>query len=110
MCDFAAHPPLEPLPADEFVLDTPALRAFVGEVCGRIADAPDARGAAEAIGPLFAATPNHRTASEFQDFFPSQVSARAAADLNDIDMDVPDVFNSGKVRRRQQREPLNQGE
>jgi len=48
--------------------------------------------------PLKRASPtlNHPTASEFQDFFPSQVSALAAADLNDIDMDVPDVFNSGQ--------------
>jgi len=48
------------------------------------------------FGPLFAATPDHPAASAFQDFFPSQVSALAAADLNDIDMKVPDVFNSGQ--------------
>jgi hypothetical protein len=48
------------------------------------------------FGPLFAASSNHPVAPAFHEFLPSQVSALAAADLNDIDMDVHDAFNSGQ--------------
>jgi predicted metal-dependent enzyme (double-stranded beta helix superfamily) len=51
MCDPGL---LEPLDADEFVLDTPALRSFVGEVRHRIGHAAGAADACESIRPLFA--------------------------------------------------------
>jgi hypothetical protein len=48
------------------------------------------------FGPLFAAASNHSAAAAFREFFPSQVPALTAGDLNAIDMDVPDVFNTGQ--------------
>src|SRR3954447_10558252 len=51
MCDFGHD--LEPLEADEWVLDTPRVRAFVGAVRERIAEAADPPGAVAAIEPLF---------------------------------------------------------
>jgi hypothetical protein len=48
------------------------------------------------FGPLFSPVSNHLRAAAFQDYFPSQVAALAAEDLNEIDFDPPDVFNSGQ--------------
>jgi hypothetical protein len=48
------------------------------------------------FGPLFSPDSNHPRAAAFQDFFPGQVAALAAEDLNEIDFDPPDIFNSGQ--------------
>jgi predicted metal-dependent enzyme (double-stranded beta helix superfamily) len=45
---------LAPLPADEYVLDEPVVRAFVRDVRGRIAEARDPVQACELIRPIFA--------------------------------------------------------
>ena len=58
MCDPGE---LEPLEGDEFVLDTPAVRAFIGEVCHRIAHAAGVREACAAIEPFFASLLAERT-------------------------------------------------
>jgi 3-mercaptopropionate dioxygenase len=47
------HGPLPPLPADEYVLDTPRVREFVSSVRDRIASAGSAAKACESLGPLF---------------------------------------------------------
>lgn len=52
MCDFQHA--LPPLDEDEYVLDTPLLRAFVGGVRARIDDARSPGRACELIEPLFA--------------------------------------------------------
>src|SRR4051794_2802061 len=46
---------LEPLPADEFVLDTPRVRAFVEDARALIARAAGGADATAALKPLFAA-------------------------------------------------------
>ncbi len=51
MCDF--QHPLPPLDEDEYVLDTPFVRGFVGDVAALIGDAPSAARACELIEPLF---------------------------------------------------------
>jgi len=48
------HAPLEPLEHDEYLLDTPRVRAFIAEVRRRIAAAAGAERACDSIGPLFA--------------------------------------------------------
>jgi predicted metal-dependent enzyme (double-stranded beta helix superfamily) len=58
MCDLGE---LEPLEGDEFVLYTPAVRAFIGEVRHRIAHAGGVREACAAIEPLFASLLAERT-------------------------------------------------
>jgi hypothetical protein len=40
--------------SDEYVLDTPVVRAFIADVQAAIATAPSAQDAAEAIRPRFA--------------------------------------------------------
>jgi 3-mercaptopropionate dioxygenase len=45
---------LEPLAADEFLLDTPRVRAFVADARTLIERTPDAAGATHALEPLFA--------------------------------------------------------
>jgi len=52
MCDSHEHG-LPPLAADEWILDTPALREFIAEVRHRAAHAETAAAACEAIDPLF---------------------------------------------------------
>ena len=52
MCDFDAGP-LPPLPADEYVLDTPRVRSFVEDVRARIEAAGSPLESCEALGPLF---------------------------------------------------------
>ncbi len=62
MCDFHDHEhDLEPLAADEWVLDTPLLRGFIHDVRHRIADAADRVAAARAVEPAFAALLRDRT-------------------------------------------------
>ena len=53
MCDFHDHGGLEPLPADEWVLDTPRVRAFVEAVRARIAGSGSREEACAAVEPLF---------------------------------------------------------
>jgi 3-mercaptopropionate dioxygenase len=55
MCDFHEHDAdlLEPLSADEFVLDTPYVRAFVAAVRHHVRVAESASGACEALRPAF---------------------------------------------------------
>jgi predicted metal-dependent enzyme (double-stranded beta helix superfamily) len=53
MCDFHAHE-LEPLDHDEWVLDTPRVRAFVGGVRARIARTAGPEEACRAVAPSFA--------------------------------------------------------
>ncbi len=53
MCDFHDHGDLEPLADDEWVLDTPPIRAFVDEVRHRIAHAATREEACAAVEPLF---------------------------------------------------------
>ena len=53
MCDLHSAHDLPPLPADEWVLDTPGLRGFIAEVRHRIGHAATAAQACEAIEPLF---------------------------------------------------------
>lgn len=48
------------------------------------------------FGPLFSPTSSHPQTAAFQEFFPSQVAALATGDLNEIDFDPPEVFNSGQ--------------
>lgn len=55
MCDFHDDHHLPPLEADEWILDTPALRAFVAEVRHRAAHGATAAEACASIDPLFAA-------------------------------------------------------
>jgi 3-mercaptopropionate dioxygenase len=52
VCDFG-HEPLPPLPADEYVLDTPRVREFVARVRELTAAAQSPEGACESIAPLF---------------------------------------------------------
>lgn len=54
MCDLDHDQPLPHLDADEYVLDTPAVRELVAEVRARIDASADAVSACEAIEPLFA--------------------------------------------------------
>jgi 3-mercaptopropionate dioxygenase len=51
VCDF--QHPLPPLDEDEYVLDSPFVRGFVGDVATLIRDAPSAVRACELIEPLF---------------------------------------------------------
>ena len=53
MCDLGDDA-LEPLAADEYVLDTPLLRTFVATVRARIVEAPSAEAACESLRPAFA--------------------------------------------------------
>jgi predicted metal-dependent enzyme (double-stranded beta helix superfamily) len=53
MCDFHDHGGLEPLAADEWVLDTPRVRAFVGAVRERVAGALSRERACADVEPLF---------------------------------------------------------
>ena len=53
MCDFHAHHDLEPLAADEWVLDTPGVRDFIAGVRHRISHAATAADACAAIEPAF---------------------------------------------------------
>jgi predicted metal-dependent enzyme (double-stranded beta helix superfamily) len=56
MCDFHVHDHgLEPLDHDEWVLDTPTVRAFIAGVEAEIAAAPSAEDACAAIEPSFRA-------------------------------------------------------
>jgi predicted metal-dependent enzyme (double-stranded beta helix superfamily) len=57
MCDFHNHQHGAALPSlteDQYVLDTPRVRAFIAEVCGRRDRADGPRHACELISPLFA--------------------------------------------------------
>jgi predicted metal-dependent enzyme (double-stranded beta helix superfamily) len=54
MCDFDNQAGLPPLDEDQYVLDTPRVRAFIGEVRGKIAQAESSRAACELISPSFA--------------------------------------------------------
>jgi predicted metal-dependent enzyme (double-stranded beta helix superfamily) len=54
MCDFEHHDLLAPLPEDQYVLDTPRVRGFVGDVRRRIDEAQSPREACELISPVFA--------------------------------------------------------
>jgi 3-mercaptopropionate dioxygenase len=53
MCDFHDHESLPALVEDEYVLDTPFVRDLVADVRARIAGAPTAIAACEAIEPFF---------------------------------------------------------
>lgn len=53
MCDFHHHA-LEPLPADEWICDTPIVRRFVEAVRGRVAAGASPAEACAAAEPLFA--------------------------------------------------------
>jgi 3-mercaptopropionate dioxygenase len=52
MCDSASEP-LPPLPADEYVLDTPRMRELVASVRDRIGSAASPAEACESLEPLF---------------------------------------------------------
>jgi predicted metal-dependent enzyme (double-stranded beta helix superfamily) len=54
MCDFHNQVGLPPLDEDQYVLDTPRVRAFIGEVRGQITRAESARAACDLISPSFA--------------------------------------------------------
>jgi 3-mercaptopropionate dioxygenase len=55
MCDFRHHNyALRPLPADEYVLDTPLVRGFIADVRAQIAQAESPSHACELLRPLFA--------------------------------------------------------
>jgi predicted metal-dependent enzyme (double-stranded beta helix superfamily) len=54
MCDFHDHDDLEPLAEDQYILDTPYVRAFVQLVRDEIAAQPTAAAACEALRPAFA--------------------------------------------------------
>lgn len=60
MCDFLDHG-LERLPDDEWVLDTPHLRAFVADVRHRISHAATREDACRAVEPAFSALLADRT-------------------------------------------------
>jgi regulator of sigma D len=49
-----------------------------------------------AYGPLFAPASNLSTAPAFQSFFPSQVASLAASTVPQIDIGVPDLFNTAQ--------------
>jgi 3-mercaptopropionate dioxygenase len=53
MCDFEDHAVLEPLPADEYVLDTERVRTLMADVRRRIEVAHSPADACEQISPLF---------------------------------------------------------
>jgi predicted metal-dependent enzyme (double-stranded beta helix superfamily) len=55
MCDFHGHHDLEPLEADEWVLDTPAVRDFIADVRHRISHAGSPAAACTSIEPGFRA-------------------------------------------------------
>ncbi len=55
MCDFHNDLPVALDGEDQFILDTPVMRAFIGAVREIQATAPDARAAMEQIRPRFAA-------------------------------------------------------
>jgi hypothetical protein len=49
-----------------------------------------------AFGPLFDPTSSDPHASDFRDYFPSQVASLASPDINAIGMSVPEQFNTGR--------------
>jgi predicted metal-dependent enzyme (double-stranded beta helix superfamily) len=53
MCDLHEHEPLEPLPEDEYVLDTPRVREFVARVRECVDGADSPAQACERLSPLF---------------------------------------------------------
>jgi predicted metal-dependent enzyme (double-stranded beta helix superfamily) len=55
MCDFHGHHDLEPLEADEWVLDTPTVRGFIADVRHRISHAASPADACASIEPGFRA-------------------------------------------------------
>jgi predicted metal-dependent enzyme (double-stranded beta helix superfamily) len=61
MCDFHGTLGEEPLEADEFILDTPAIHELVGDVRARISTAAGPREACDAIRPLFTRLMAERT-------------------------------------------------
>ena len=72
MCDFEHHGVLEPLPADEYVLDTVHVREFVAAVRERIEQADSPGDACDRISPQFADLLADR------DWLPERMQAPAA--------------------------------
>jgi 3-mercaptopropionate dioxygenase len=54
MCDFGTEAGLPPLDEDQYVVDTPHVRAFIAEVRARIEQADSARAVCDLISPSFA--------------------------------------------------------
>jgi predicted metal-dependent enzyme (double-stranded beta helix superfamily) len=73
MCDFEHHSVLEPLPEDEYTLDTHRVRDFVADVRAHVHDASSPAQACEQISPLFANLLSDR------DWLPARYQAPAAA-------------------------------
>ena len=70
-------------------------RTCSGAVCSSMRFVP-ATNKNNAFGPLFAPSSTLPTAAAFQAYFPTQVVGLAAANLVDIDIAVPDTFNTGQ--------------
>jgi hypothetical protein len=71
------------------------LRTCSGATCSAMRFVPHAN-KNNAFGPLFAAGSPLPAASTFETYFPTQVAGLAAASLTQIDINVPDVYDSGQ--------------
>ncbi len=71
------------------------LRSCTGPSCSWLRFVP-VTNKSNAFGPLLSATSNLPSSAAFAAFFPSQVASLAAPSIPQLDIDMPDAFNSGQ--------------